>query len=448
MDSTTTAPVRIYQPILYGPKPCWNDLTCSFIGGPLESPRLCAVCEGPLVPLVQLHQAPRRTTTQVWACNRVTCCRTLFPDDDSLRNALHYGGNGVVVAFQFHNVAATPSNTAPATDPRNEWDFNTDVDKEDFNVEGEESNDLYDLEQQLSSLETRNTVASTPRRLDDQPKLSTEGFPGYGLHSLPEPPARSAQPSKRHSSSSDAKIQQMLQQYLQVEEDETLRQLLLQSGAVDRSNQPSSNIGAWEEPDETDAVTEDQEALQSYTERLQRVPRQVVRCGGGNGPLWFVPVRAARSTDTETSGDTQFQGKSFNATVFYGYAQPIPPCASCGAPLQWELQLLPSLLHALRVDDHAAVTTNNAITGLPQGMDWGNIAIYTCSNRSCTSAQAYCIVQDSIDGRAYAQARSRPFQPDHNVPPSFDADSLEDEIDGEEDGMIAEEEEEDDDECI
>ena len=76
----------------------------------------------------------------------------------------------------------------------------------------------------------------------------------------------------------------------------------------------------------------------------------------------------------------------------YGYEQPIPTCRDCGTPLRFELQILPSILHVLHVDD-------SAVAGESGGMDWGNICVYTCPNQvtKCRSNEAFCIVQDSID---------------------------------------------------
>ena len=46
-------------------------------------------------------------------------------------------------------------------------------------------------------------------------------------------------------------------------------------------------------------------------------------------------------------------------------------------------------------EDNAAATTG--------GMDWGNISVYTCPNprTKCSSNDAFCIVQDSIDQLHY-----------------------------------------------
>ena len=110
----------------------------------------------------------------------------------------------------------------------------------------------------------------------------------------------------------------------------------------------------------------------------------------------------------------------------YGVEKPIPPCPLCGTPRIFELQLLPSLLHVLEVDKHvlsssSSITENNnsnnnnssnsspsqslALAFENGGMDWGNIAIYTCPNRSCTGpSEEYCVVQDSVDERPTLRA--------------------------------------------
>jgi len=313
----------------------------------------------------------------------------------------------------------------------------------DFVGEEHEPNDLSDLERQLATLETRRSIAvsvapsSVPSPSVIADPVDATGFPGFALHALPEPPVRLSQKAKpQYSVRCDAKIQKMLQQYLQVEEDEALRQMLQQQQEGANHLPPLGSM----DPDERDEpAEEDMEAWQLYTQRLQRVPRQVVRVGG-RSPLWSVPVR----TDPRPLGNNSPTCSSTfapAATVLYGYAQPIPPCPQCNAPMPLELQLLPSLLHVLRVDDFAE-KEEGAV--LPQGMDWGNIAIYACRNH-CSST--YCVVQDSMDGHAYAQARVRKFQPVPNdVPSSASFDTSMD--DDKEEGLMADDEEEDDNEQI
>jgi hypothetical protein len=86
--------------------------------------------------------------------------------------------------------------------------------------------------------------------------------------------------------------------------------------------------------------------------------------------------------------------------------QLIPPCA-CGAERVFETQLLPSLLHVLEVDKHAPTEAGGSTaSGLGAayeqgGMNWGNIAIYSCPN-VCAAEQEFVVVQDSDE---------RPSQP-------------------------------------
>jgi Programmed cell death protein 2, C-terminal putative domain len=104
------------------------------------------------------------------------------------------------------------------------------------------------------------------------------------------------------------------------------------------------------------------------------------------------------------------QQKSTGKAKLYGQEQPIPPCDCCGTPRVFEMQLLPSLLHVLEVDKHvksdgvlrsggANPEQSTLATAYESGgMDWGNIAVYTCPNASCVGEVIeYCVVQDSVD---------------------------------------------------
>jgi len=82
--------------------------------------------------------------------------------------------------------------------------------------------------------------------------------------------------------------------------------------------------------------------------------------------------------------------------------QPIPPCP-CGAPRVFEMQLLPSLLHVLKVDEYGSEDVDDGMDARSLavwqqgGMNWGNIAIYSCS-QGCGSEQGgFAVVQKSVD---------------------------------------------------
>jgi hypothetical protein len=86
--------------------------------------------------------------------------------------------------------------------------------------------------------------------------------------------------------------------------------------------------------------------------------------------------------------------------VKMGKLQSIPACG-CGAPRVFEFQVLPSLLHVLEVDKHCD-SPSDKLTGLEaayahSGMNFGNIAVYTCSKACDSSNTEYVVVQDSVD---------------------------------------------------
>lgn len=94
----------------------------------------------------------------------------------------------------------------------------------------------------------------------------------------------------------------------------------------------------------------------------------------------------------------------------------MPPCTACGAPREFEFQLVPPLLHVLQVDEYAPDEAQGGNAGgslayyQQGGMDWGNIAVYACSNPACCDGpqEEFCVVQDSIDERFPSSTSNRP----------------------------------------
>lgn len=78
----------------------------------------------------------------------------------------------------------------------------------------------------------------------------------------------------------------------------------------------------------------------------------------------------------------------------------VPKCP-CGAPREFEFQVLPSLLHLLDVDSHFTPhrTTGEAENCLypysSKGMNWGVVAIFSCSASCPLSREEFIVVQDS-----------------------------------------------------
>jgi Programmed cell death protein 2, C-terminal putative domain len=114
----------------------------------------------------------------------------------------------------------------------------------------------------------------------------------------------------------------------------------------------------------------------------------------------------------------------------YGVNRTIPNCQKCGSSRVFEFQILPSLLHALKVD--RMVDTSGGVRSVYEdgGMDWGNIAVYTCPNR-CNLGEEYCVIQDSVDELPIAEQLVSPGNGQFVVDEDdIDDDDEEETIDG------------------
>ncbi|XP_026234662.1 programmed cell death protein 2 [Anabas testudineus] len=97
--------------------------------------------------------------------------------------------------------------------------------------------------------------------------------------------------------------------------------------------------------------TEDNKVFQRFKKRISPEPHQVVRYSRGGSPLWVSSQHIPSDQD-------------------------IPPC-TCGAKRVFEFQVMPQLLNSLCVDSTGA------------SIDWGTVAVYTCSD-SCNHDDQYC----------------------------------------------------------
>ena len=98
----------------------------------------------------------------------------------------------------------------------------------------------------------------------------------------------------------------------------------------------------------------------------------------------------------------------------YGIEKLIPSCEKCNSSRTFEFQIVSSILHVLNVDKYVPENSNtntNDAQGIQEyytkgGMDFGNIAIYTCRNCSCQ--EQYCVIQDTVDESPIAPIRAIP----------------------------------------
>ncbi len=64
-------------------------------------------------------------------------------------------------------------------------------------------------------------------------------------------------------------------------------------------------------------------------------------------------------------------------------AKDVPACAQCGGTRAFEFQVMPQLLHYLKVDAMASLPCKPGDSYRLAAMDWGTLAVYTCTN-SCS----------------------------------------------------------------
>jgi pre-rRNA-processing protein TSR4 len=295
-------PVRIYQPILYGGsrKPSLDDAACTCVGGPPSLSLCCRSCGDELYPLVQLYTSQLNRTLQVWACNRLACYRSIFYHDGSnSRNVLCYGGDGVVVCRRLPAIrketrnAPLPAVAPPPQSSRttvNEWAMG-DHDQNDI-ATVDIDQEMNELESKLAAMETKKgDIAAKPLKeasvSEAVPAPKSRGLPMFELHSLPEPLApRSTVDEDDVGMAStgrgadDRKIQQMLAQYMAMEDDEEILAAL-------RGTATGAHVAGGRSGGERDErLSASDRALWTFTDRIKRAPRQVVRYAYGGVPLW------------------------------------------------------------------------------------------------------------------------------------------------------------------
>lgn len=274
-------PVRLYLPIQYsGSRVCANDPTASFIGGPASTTRQCPVCGNDLLTLLQLHIPSSEKSFRVEACNSASCFRSLFES-----SKFHFGGNGVVTCkriLKAEKIASAPDATIKTM--KQEQSKPEAVD--DWGVSSDDTG-LDDLEAKLAAMETTNAYngsAAAPKKATPRSSppsssnMTPSVLPIMALHSIQEPPARTASDDPRDvglHGTSNQKIEEMLARYLEDEEDQDIVEML--KGSV-----PSGTGGQELDQD----LTEEEMTFLRFSDRIKRAPRQVLRHAPGGEPLW------------------------------------------------------------------------------------------------------------------------------------------------------------------
>jgi pre-rRNA-processing protein TSR4 len=294
--SETGEQVRLFQPTLYARNKAVDPATTSYVGGghngDANSPH-CRICEKQMYLLVHLvvprrkkearEQHQQQRYLQVFACNNASCLNRVLSE-----NSLCYGGAGVVVCVRTSvngpaTTSASNQNKALKKEPDDDWTVTTDETAVD-DLEAK----LAAMETALSSKKVSTKPTAKPSTAKAQPTKdgSAYQFPSFPLTSLLEPPAARLTNGAiddddvglSTASISDDKIQAMLAKYISEEEDEGILSMLR------GTTTSAGDGGGGKERDERLSASE--RALLTYSDRLKRSPRQVLRYAYGGVPMW------------------------------------------------------------------------------------------------------------------------------------------------------------------
>lgn len=395
-------PVELYLPVQAPPRKTNTAPQDSHIGGhhcfDESFTPCCDICKAKMFLMSQLRLQQQSSTADghadryicVFACPKEEC----FGQLQFEKGFSSGGGQGVVKCLEKRfPIASTDDKTktsAPASINKSSWyDDNDDDNKDDDWGMGDDED--VNLENAVAAMESKldedgalkiSTKKSSTKPNSSTSKLSSEAllnaFGCYLLKKQSEP--KSTRPFLEDEddvglSESDEKIRNMLARYMAEEEDEDILAAL---GGV--------NVGGGNGATEEDErLSEEDRILRGFQDRQRRAPRQVIRYASGGEPLWSIPNKNRKS------------GK-----ILWN----VPNCSCCGEQRTFELQILPSILAALEVDKYQAENKSKAKGEalalddlLSNGVNFGSIAVFTCSNSSCGTQEkeAFLVIQKSVD---------------------------------------------------
>jgi pre-rRNA-processing protein TSR4 len=411
----------------------------SYIGGYAsgELPAPQCVCNQPMFLLLELNleKCQKADGTmlvdrklQVFGCPRAECFGQLKFADDGFSS----GGEGIM-ACRSTETASSVKKIAPVGAPvKSAWYSNSnsggggnggaeasaesDNNGWGMDEDGNNDDDDDDLERAVAAMEVNNADSTKPKATIPKPKTSSNStnpnvatqkngesslhaFDCYALTAFDEPDAPMQQMEEDDvgvgagglSSISDEKVRNMLARYMAEEEDEMILAALkgTPEGAA-----AGGNGGDFWEPDERLSLRD--RVLLGFQDRINRNPRQVVRYAPGGVPMWSIP------TEIPSPPNNTSNKKSTTAQPMEN-GRHVPRCPGCGSARIFEVQLLPSSLHVLEVDQYSGESSDsskpqsgiNAL--LSTGMNWGSVAMYTCPACPLGTHDEHLVIQKSVD---------------------------------------------------
>jgi len=419
------------------------------IGSTTTNPQ-CSKCNKSMYLLLQLH-APvddYDRSLYVFGCNN-SACHSYKNESDETNTIKRFhpciGIDGPLRCFRSQTSWATPAST-DTTDTSskavssskvkkvdlvdNDWGIGDDDnanggwgDNGDDDWGGGNSDkdvSMNDLEDMLTKCEMQSTSKKIEREQQQQAAKASQpsskdsskstdkvnnapSFDHHNLEMFNEPHIGNASDSDDEEDVVDSSdVDQMLSRYLDMEEDEEILSVL-KGGDTNNSSSNNNNDKGGGGGERYERLPPDERALLAFTNRLNCAPNQVARYAYGGTPLWSIPLPPKLQQQKPNNKQKKKANKPQKAPF-----PDIPNC-SCGAKRLFEFQILPSLLHVLNVDSHAIHGSKDSMDVddllSKGGMDWGCIAVYSCSESCEQSREEFIIVQKAIGDEPVKKAK-------------------------------------------
>ena len=383
-------PVELYLPVQAPPRKTNIAPQESHIGGlPCFDESFvpcCDLCGDKMFLLAQLKLGFSKEMERylcTFSCVREECFGQISYDKGFASSSA--GLKGVVKCIEKRvPIASSEQSKLPVTgNNKSSWyddddAKNDDDDDDDWGMGGDDNINLENavavMEGKLDDGGAIVMTQSKKSAVKSKPLSSEEAlekaFGCYLLKQQPEPACSKSFLEDEDDvglSESDEKIRNMLARYMAEEDDEDILAAL---GGT------SLGGGGGNNGEEDERLSEEDRVLRTFQDRQKRASRQVIRYASGGKPLWSIPDKNRKSKKQLWS---------------------VPES------LKFEFQLLPSILAALKVDQHpvtkAASTKTEEKSALDQllsnGVNFGSIAVFT--DPSGEQEETFCVIQKSVD---------------------------------------------------
>ena len=436
--------VKLYKPVEEGPSrkntnnpKLFLESHAGGISSQEEDPPSCGKCGSPMLLLVQLNLSKVASKSDGAMVDRNSCVFGC-PKSRCFSQMKFSGGfssssEGIMTCRSTESASTDPIKArVPVAPVKSAWYSTNDESGDTAGADdwGMEDGDdaamgTDDLEKAVAAMEVNaEKSTSSPKPKVSQPKPSSSNadanmdsstspsmFECFALTVSNEPDAPSYIQQVEEddvgvggvSSVSDEKIRNMLARYMAEEEDEEILSAL--RGTTTNESSGGAGGGGGREHDERLSLRD--RVLRGFQDRISRFPRQVVRYAPGGVPIWSIPLDVPSSSNKKKKKDkNSAKSNSDDAASAATSSTVVPPC-KCGAQRIFQFQLLPSLLHVLKVDQFSEGTAEKSTTPsaatsgisalLSGGMDWGAVAVYSCSNSCSSCKEDYLLIQETVD---------------------------------------------------